>query len=844
MFPLLRLPDGEKRRRDKLPRAVPNRLTRPSAAEQRARLTPRFEEVARAFSEHLIAGGSPALGEPELVVVFETAGTVTGLASALGRISGFEWLQETADEDAPPDQFFSHEDDPDALVPRTLYLVMASPSSVEEIISLWRRYLRRPTESMPYGFGPFKELFARLDDVRRWSPTDRVARTGLHEEFEKAVVDERGVMTVEIELWHRRDFRQARTALERTVVAVEQLGGVVLKSASFPEAAYTALLADLDVEAVERVLELDEIRLVRSDDVMVIRPAGQFVAPPPDDPPGAASGVLAPQPTEGIPLVALFDGMPLENHELLAGHLVVDDPDGLGVLSAPPQRLHGTAMASLIVHGDVGVRGAPLTTPVYVRPILAPDPADWRALPSERVPTRYLFPDLLVSAVRRLLAGPDPVGPDIRILNISVCDGRPFLDAVSPAARVLDWLAWEFGLFITVSAGNYPSDLELRTGGPSPRDVPDAALRPMTLAAMDSAVDARPVLSPADAINVTSVGAAHSDATAIPRELDLLPGRESFPSPLNPVSRGHRGAIKPEILTPAGRQPYRSMYTGDGVHTASAVRGTGRPPGLEVAAPGAGSSTDALAGRRWIRGTSGAAALAAREAARCLPILRGVMWGGPGPDRHVEAALLRALVAHRATWGDASEDLLAFAEGQVGRRRARSAVARYLGYGTIPCEQDYVCGPGRVTLLGCGRLGRDEAQLHRMPLPPSLSGVVGHRRVTVTCSWLSPLRPHDLRYRGAKVWFSTPEGLEVTRSESNWQAVRRGTLQHEVLTGEQASVFVDGEALGVQVNCAADAGPLGESVPYGVAITLEVAEALDIPIYAEVRERLRQRVRA
>lgn len=74
---------------------------------------------------------------------------------------------------------------------------------------------------------------------------------------------------------------------------------------------------------------------------------------------------------EGKPRVALLDGLPFANHVALQGRLSIDDPDGLGESYPVAARHHGTAMASLIVHGDLTEGGQPLDR-LYVRPILRP----------------------------------------------------------------------------------------------------------------------------------------------------------------------------------------------------------------------------------------------------------------------------------------------------------------------------------------------------------------------------------------------------------------------------------------------------------------------------------------
>ena len=126
--------------------------------------------------------------------------------------------------------------------------------------------------------------------------------------------------------------------------------------------------------------------------------------------------------------------------------------------------------------------------------------------------------------------------------------------------------------------------------------------------------------------------------------------------------------------------------------------------------------------------------------------------------------------------------------------------------------------------------------MHRFPLPQSLSGQSGLRRVTITLAWLSPVNPRHQAWRRADLWFAPPrDPLRVDRQQAYWRAVQRGTLQHEILEGERADPFVEGAHLEIQVSCRSAAGILEEEVPYAIATTLEVAEELNIDIYDEVR---------
>jgi len=84
--------------------------------------------------------------------------------------------------------------------------------------------------------------------------------------------------------------------------------------------------------------------------------------------------------------------------------------------------------------------------------------------------------------------------------------------------------------------------------------------------------------------------------------------------------------------------------------------------------------------------------------------------------------------------------------------------------------------------------------------------------------------------------------LAPKRTDAYWQAVTRGTVQHEVLEGQRAVDFQDGDMIVIKVNCRADAGEITAPIRYGLAVSLEVAEGISLPLYEEIRNRLRIRV--
>jgi hypothetical protein len=131
-----------------------------------------------------------------------------------------------------------------------------------------------------------------------------------------------------------------------------------------------------------------------------------------------------------------------------------------------------------------------------------------------------------------------------------------------------------------------------------------------------------------------------------------------------------------------------------------------------------------------------------------------------------------------------------------------------------------------------------------LPLPPSLSGQAVKRRLTITLAWLTPIRSELQKYRTAHLWYSGDHAIATERQDSDHNAVQRGTLQHEIFEGDRAADFIDGDVALIKVNCRAVAGDIPDPIPYALAVTIEVAEELTLPIYTEIRDRLRVRVQA
>jgi len=802
------------------------------------RIGPQIRRLEQAFAEQTTALRTDVEGaEPEKVIVLETVGPIKDFVNAVRRIAGMEWLAEI-DEEIAADEDFYRPNNEDATVGGRLFLVMANRAALDELLRLWAAYQADPERNFRRNFDKWRQLFRRLRTLRLWNAEDRLRDTGLLANWRFDIENGKQTVSFEAELWFRGSEETRQRAALEVAQAVRDVGGQVAQTAAHPEIGYHAVLGSLPAAAARRILENEAVRLLQLDEVMFFRPAGQSISSPPDTPPIPFAGVVGAEelPT-GAPRVGLLDGLPLSNHALLAGRLIVDDPQGWEQDYQAAERVHGTAMASLIVRGDLSSAEDAITRPLYVRPIMRPDPRDFRVPRGEGLPANQLTVDLLHAAVRRLYEGEGQtaaVAPTIRVLNLSIGDpSRPLDGPMSPFARMVDWLSWRYGVLFLISAGNDSSNIDL--------DIARADLAQLTARELSSAISRsihmnahlRRILSPSESLNAITVGSLHGDdsGAAVPATLINPYPDTGYPSPLNRVGLGFKRGVKPDVLLEGGLQLYRmspNPLEPNGVLVLAPTPRTG--PGQLVASPGHGAE---LRASRYVCGTSDATALGTRSCDLILEMLDAlnVQWNAAQL-----AVLTKVLLAHGSSWTEAAEALRQSL--QLGND-FRNHIARYLGYGAVRLERVLGCENHRVTVISATEIADGEGHLYELPLPPSLSGVVGVRRLTVTLAWFTPINPSHRDYRRAGLWVSKPESaLNVNRSDADWQTVQRGTMQHEIFEGDAAVAYIDGAAIRLKVNCRADAGRLDDRIPYALAVTLEAGEDLRVPVYQEVAERI------
>ncbi len=851
--PFLFFPKPSAAARDGLGRGR-GRYKRPTPAKQKERLEKRFLEIADSFQS--IQESAHGV-EPEHVVVFETlTQSVEGLARAIARVPGLEWMADIDLGDVDPAEGFADADTPSKRIPARLYAVFSNQRGMNRLLALWNDWIAEPQRPFERGLAPFKHLFANLSSIRRWDARDRIANTGILEQWREAVEvkGSQGTCRFEIELWFRGGETERNRLTGEVMAVLADAGGRPLDACVIPEIRYHAILAEAPASYVESILgqlhDQRHTKLLLAEAVMFFRPHGQMrvglPAAKPEPLEIAARLGNTPAPS-GPAIVALLDGVPLANHAALEGRLIIDDPDDHASRYRAGQHGHGTAMASLILHGDLNAAGDVHQRPIYVRPLL--EPADFGA--GEVTPPDRLLADLIHRAVRRIAEGEQKspaIAPEVRIVNLSIGDSnRPFDRELSPLARLIDWLAWKYRLLFIISAGNRGTELQLDTKGEEVASLSPQELAVKAIQSMRGDQYRRRLLSPAEAINAVTAGATQRDeCTVYPigQRIDPFPPGIAGPSPITTVSSGYRGSIKPEIVLPGGRQLLSAPLASSGGRVDLSIDVSAMAPGQLVAAPG----VTPMETRRvsYCRGTSNSAALATRCAAQAhagLARARDGMSGIHLDDRHM-AVVLKALLVHGASW-EGYTDLFDEAFPMPPRKWQESfrVKRQFVGYGEVDPARCVAAADERATIVGWGEISKDEGLRFEVPLPPSLSATKDYRRLTVTLAWLSDCNHQHQAYRRAHLYLTAQREVIGTKNAGvDAKQAQRGTVEHRVFEGTEAKPFLDGHTLAVQVNCAADAGGLSGRVPFGLAVSLEAAANSRIAVYDEVASRIRVRL--
>lgn len=753
---------------------------------------------------------------PERLLVFEVTGSIQNFARAVSRIDGLEF---TGEEELEPDDFDRNPE---------FYLLVPQLAALREIVSLWERWQREGT--LPRGYTPWRDLFSHLRAVRPWGPADRVSPAN-REYFQTITdgADDQELFRLEIELVFRATHassEQAETEVRERIVAA---GGTIVHRSYRQEFAYHAILAEIPAVEVRRIAELDPASLAGADPVASIVP--QSIGTPLDTADLLPLDSARPLPASEEPIAAVFDAVPVQAHPLLTGRLNIDDPDNLETQAVGP-RVHGTAMASLVLHGDLNDPPSPISRRVYFRPVMFAPPFG-----DEMFNNNKLVVDVIVEAVLRMRAGG---GPQVIVVNLSLGDRtRPFSGKISTWARALDYLAFTHGILFLVSAGNSGDGIALNDFPdiPSFQGADSADRAKAVLKGVDSLKADRRIIAPADSINALTIGAWHRDSSS-----ETFNGASPFPpyagfdmpnlsSRLGP---GLRRGAKPEALFAGGREQVR-------------LDPTAAPPqlfphahpsrfwGLKVASPPQ-SGTQSV---HFTVGTSAATALATHSAHRIFDALEDAYPQLIGPmSLHHRAVLLKALLIHSASWLGSQDFIRSIVDpaSALHHEHWRREVSRYLGFGFVDPEDAIACASERATMWSTGTLGPEGSLIFEIPLPAALATGASVREVRATLAWLTPIRPGYLAYRASKLKIDSLEtdalhaaGVATTTDQPSNSQSESGTIVHRRWTDTRIGDLSHGATISLQIQREPDQGtPIDEPIPFGLAVTIQMPGQVDV----------------
>ena len=741
-LPLLFFPSPDRADRTKR-KMNPVKPFKPSVSRQWERLSPVFQRLQESFNERCAELQRTPVGiDPEQALVIETIGSVENFANAVKKVRGFEWMREIEIDDIAPDEDFYNIDKKGerktTALKGCLYLIMSNRAALDEMLNLWKRYQANPTMIFDHGLTKFRDVFQYLKDIRRWGVEDRLAERKVFDIWREDIeLDPKRSARFEAELWYRGSDNKRKESETIVSELIQNLGGRVISECVIHSIAYHSVLGEIPAEKALQILEQPEVDLIRCENIMFFRPTGQ-VASGKEPVEGDVSdyefseGDLP----AGNPVIALLDGLPLENHRLLANRLVIDDPDGWASDYPAIDRQHGTAMASLIVNGDLNSGSNPLRRQVYVRSIMKP--TAWPNSPRpEQLPEDILFVDYVHRAIKRIVEGEgedEPAAPTVKIINLSIGDClRPFSQMMSPLARLLDWLSIKYNLLFIISSGNHLEKIDIGIPGDDFLKLNTIERESLVVKKLYEDIRHRKLLSPAESINGLTVGALHTDASQNVYLGNFFdPFQSDLPSPVSSFGAGYRRSIKPDFIAPGGRVLYDTSIGSNHIE----LRNRSIAPGHQAAAPSTQAGPPDKT--RFCCGSSNSAALTSRAAGIAYDYLQSIFLE-QAPDSDFSTfgiPILKAALVHGCNWNKQGERLDTLLRAGSDEKKIRNRISKWLGYGVTDFEKVLGCNDQRATLIGFGRLNDGKAHVYQLPIPPSLNAkaqTYSYARLAVSC---------------------------------------------------------------------------------------------------------------
>lgn len=828
--PLLRLPVPADKPRAVGRSMVPPKLEPFARGRQTGTFGPKFSRLAEVLSRgaNALELRADASGlAPERLLVFEVRGSILAFANAVQNVAGLELIDE--------EELEGDEEDKQPFA----YLLVPDMVALRNLLSLWQRW---QAGQLNYGETAWARVFELLKDLRPWGPLDRVHASDAT--FLNAAIeglDDEEVVRLEVELVYRAQDRVANEQEANVRAAITARNGRIVSQARIVDIGYHALLADIPVWAVREIVQRRAEGIAGLEPIQPIRPQSASTSVEIGDVSEVATTPMV-QRELGEPILALLDGVPVAAHRLLGRHIDLDDPFDLEPSALVANRVHGTAMASLIVHGDRNRPGQELPRRIHVMPVMGNH---------DDFPRDRLVVDLIYLAIVRLREQ----RPGVVIVNLSLGNrNRPFHGQLSPWARLIDRLSNRFGLLFIVSAGNAVADFGVPAyvNGLAYEGADGAHRATSMINALHALIGERRMFSPAESVNGITVGACNIDAVtpadrALARALiDPFPDHDTA-NPSSSLGPGFARSVKPDILMPGSKEHMQVVR--NAAHIEVRPGRASRGAGLKVAAPPA-------AGREnqdgYTNGTSAAAALASRTCHQIHDALEaeyGADFLAMPPLQR--AVLLKALLVHPARWPRDIAKLIKDTVGPWGKGQAprqKDNIRRFVGYGMVDAEEAVACAADRATFFAVGSLNRDRAVTIAVPVPLAIGGKSQPHSLSATLAWFTPVSPGRKTYRSCRLKILKPDEIgSLGISPHGWQPdenqTNRGTIFSRCWEGSAAPVVSPNMTIPLTVQRDPDQGAaIDDPVTFGLAVTMAMPG--EVALYDEVFARVRPPIRA
>ncbi len=225
----------------------------PSRQRQSTRLGGRFDALREELSKRTPQADAVGAVDPELILVFETRGSVSdSLLNAAAR-AGLELLFEVEDE-FDPDENFPRRSGTDTPITGYLHVAMANAAALSELLANWRTWSQGG--DLQWGLGALASVFEHLSDVRTWNASDRTAGTGLLEDLLTRIDDDpESEVPLHLELWYFDSDDRRRQAEEKVSAVLNESGGRILARAELPQVGYLGLAAQIPLGEIRSLID-------------------------------------------------------------------------------------------------------------------------------------------------------------------------------------------------------------------------------------------------------------------------------------------------------------------------------------------------------------------------------------------------------------------------------------------------------------------------------------------------------------------------------------------------------------------------------------------------------------